>query len=78
VASRFGRAASLRFVRWEEWRKGVSEQDAAGTWDHIAHSPNCSIDKASRSLGYRPRYSSPQAVWEALDWMTEHEVIDAE
>jgi nucleoside-diphosphate-sugar epimerase len=41
-------------------------------------SPNCSIDKASSSLGYWPRYSSLQAVGEALDWMTEHEVIDAE
>jgi nucleoside-diphosphate-sugar epimerase len=77
VAGWFGRAARLRFVPWEEWRKGVSEQDAAATWDHIAHSPNCSIDKACRSLGYWPRYSSFQAVGEALDWMTEHEVIDA-
>jgi nucleoside-diphosphate-sugar epimerase len=78
VAGWFGRTAHLRFVPWEEWRKGVSEQDAAATWDHIAHSPNCSINKASRSLGYWPRYSSLQAVGEALDWMTEHEVIDAE
>jgi nucleoside-diphosphate-sugar epimerase len=76
VADRFGRAARLRFVAWEEWRKGVSEQEAAATWDHIAHSPNCSIDKARRSLGYCPRYGSLQAVEEALDWMVEHEVID--
>jgi nucleoside-diphosphate-sugar epimerase len=78
VAGKFGRAASLRFVPWEEWRKGVSEQDAAPTWDHIAHSPNCSIDKASRLLGYRPRYGSLQAVWEALDWLAEHQPIGAE
>jgi nucleoside-diphosphate-sugar epimerase len=78
VACRFGRAAHLRFVSWEEWREGVSERDAAATWDHIAHSPNCSINKAGRSFGYQPRYSSLQAVWEALDWMIEHEMIDAE
>ena len=77
VAGWFGRSARLRFVPWEGWRKGVSEQDAAATWDHIAHSPNCSINKASRSLGYWPRYSSLQAVEEAVAWMTEHEVIDA-
>ena len=77
VAGRFGRDAHLRFVPWEEWRKGVSEQDATATWDHIAHSPNCSIDKARGSLGYWPRYSSLQAVGGALDWMTEHEMIDA-
>jgi nucleoside-diphosphate-sugar epimerase len=78
VAGWFGRSAQLRFVPWEEWRKGASEQDAAATWDHIAHSPNCSINKASRSLGYWPRYSSLQAVEEAVDWMIEHEVIDVE
>jgi nucleoside-diphosphate-sugar epimerase len=77
VAGRFGRAANLRFVPWEEWREGVSERDAATTWDHIAHSPNCSIDKAVRALGYWPRYGSLEAVWEALDWMTEHGTIDA-
>src|SRR5215216_5814847 len=76
VAGWFGKAARLRFVPWEEWHKGVSEQDAAATWDHIAHSPNCSILKASHSLGYRPRYGSLQAVGEAIEWMAEHEVID--
>ena len=29
--------------------------DADGTWDHIAHSPNCSIAKARRLLDYQPR-----------------------
>jgi nucleoside-diphosphate-sugar epimerase len=77
VARWFGKAARLRFVPWEQWRKGVSEQDGAATWDHIAHSPNCSIDKASCSLDYRPRYSSLQAVGEAVEWMIEQEMIDA-
>jgi nucleoside-diphosphate-sugar epimerase len=45
------------------------------TWDHIAHSPNCSIAKARRLLGYHPRYSSLQAVRESVDWLIEHEVI---
>ncbi|MDQ2998305.1 MAG: NAD(P)-dependent oxidoreductase, partial [Chloroflexota bacterium] len=35
--------------------------------DHIAHSPNCSIAKAQRLLEYRPRYSSLQAVCEAVE-----------
>jgi nucleoside-diphosphate-sugar epimerase len=42
---------------------------AGATWSHIAHSPNSSIAKAVRLLGYRPRYSSTQAVREALDWL---------
>ena len=39
------------------------------TWDHIAHSPNCSIAKAQRLLGYTPRYSSLEAVQEAVSAM---------
>jgi nucleoside-diphosphate-sugar epimerase len=44
----------------------VSEEDAAATWDHIAHSPCCSIEKAKR-IGYQPRYSSLEAVRESVD-----------
>jgi nucleoside-diphosphate-sugar epimerase len=76
VAHWFARDARLRFMPWDEWRKGVSEQDARATWDHIAHSPNCSIAKAQRLLDYRPRYSSLQAVYEAVQWMIEHKVIE--
>ncbi len=66
IAAWMGQRANLRFLPWEEWRGGVSEADAAATWDHIAHSPNCSIAKARRLLGYSPRYSSLEAVQEAL------------
>ena len=69
VASWYGKEARLSFLPWEEWRKTVGEKEAKATWDHIAHSPNCSIAKAQRLLGYRPRYSSLQAVREAVDWL---------
>jgi nucleoside-diphosphate-sugar epimerase len=69
VAGWYGRTAELTFLPWEQWRTTV-EADAAGlTWDHIAHSPNSSIAKAVRLLDYRPRYSSLQAVREALEWL---------
>jgi nucleoside-diphosphate-sugar epimerase len=71
----FGQSARLRFMPWEEWRTTVSEEEAAATWDHIAHSPNCSIAKARRLLGYHPRYSSLQAVYEALQWLIQNGVI---
>jgi nucleoside-diphosphate-sugar epimerase len=32
------------------------------TLDHIAHSPNCSIEKTRRLLGYSPRYTSLEAI----------------
>lgn len=66
VAGWFGQEARLRFAPWDEFRRGVPEQDAAATWDHIAHSPNCSIEKARRLLGYEPRYTSLEAIREAL------------
>ena len=59
----------MRFVPWEEWRDTVSEEDAKMSWDHIAHSPNYSIDKARRLLCYSPLYSSLQTVKEAVGWL---------
>lgn len=67
----FGRAPNLEFSAWEEWRKTVSEDEARATWDHIAHSPNCSIAKAQARIGYQPRYTSLQAVQEAVQRLIE-------
>jgi nucleoside-diphosphate-sugar epimerase len=69
VAAWFGRPPRLRFLPWPEWRTTVAEAEASATWDHIAHSPSCSIAKAERLLEYRPRYTSLQAVHEALQWL---------
>ena len=65
----FGHQPALSFSPWEEWRRTVAEEDARATWDHIAHSPSCSINKARRLLAYAPRYSSLQAVTESLEWL---------
>jgi nucleoside-diphosphate-sugar epimerase len=75
VAGWFGQPAVLRYLPWEEWRATVSPEDAEATWDHIAHSPNCSIAKAQRLLDYRPRYSSLQGVYESVQWLIENKVI---
>ena len=75
VAGWFGQQAQIRFLPWEEWRSTVSEKDANITWDHIARSPNCSIGKASRLLGYQPRYSSLEAIRESLLWLFDRGVI---
>ena len=66
MAAHFGKPARLGFLPWEEWRKTVTESQARATWDHIAHSPNCSIAKARERLGYAPRYTSIEAVIEAV------------
>jgi nucleoside-diphosphate-sugar epimerase len=69
MARWFGVQPRLAFLPWEEWKKGVSAQEAQSTWDHIAHSPNCSIEKARRLLGYTPRYSSIEGVCESVTWL---------
>ncbi len=68
----FGQEPRLSFLPWDEWRKTVQEEDAEATWDHIAHSPNASIEKARRLLAYEPRYSSLEAVQESVDWLVAH------
>src|SRR5205807_1895255 len=65
MACWFGRKPRLKFLPWEEWRVNFSEKDAAVTLDHIAHSPNCSIEKARSLLAYAPEYSSLDAVQES-------------
>lgn len=75
MAAWFGKEAKLSYLPWEQWRTTVSEQDARATWDHIAHSPNASIAKAQRLIGYQPRYTSLQAVYEAVTWLIANRVI---
>ena len=66
IAAFLGQPAKLAFLPFEQWKDTVSERDARVTFDHIAHSPNCSIEKARRLLGYNPRYSSCEAVQESI------------
>ena len=72
MADWFGQPARLRYLPWDEWKATVAPEEAQATWEHIARSPNCSIDKARRLLGYQPRYSSLQAVQESASWLIDH------
>jgi nucleoside-diphosphate-sugar epimerase len=71
----FGREPKLRYLPWPEWKQEQSELEAAQTYDHIAHSPNCSIAKAERMLGYRARYGSIEAVYESVSWLIERGIV---
>jgi nucleoside-diphosphate-sugar epimerase len=75
AASWFGQTAWLKFLPWEAFCQAVPQGDWVMTWDHIAHSPNASIAKAQRLLDYQPRYTSLEAVYEAVMWMVDHDVI---
>ena len=78
VAGWFGREAVLSFLPWEQYRAAVAPEHAQATWEHISRSPSMSIAKAEGRLGYRPRYSSLQAVAEALQWLADHGQLDVD
>ena len=72
------RRRSSRFLPWPEWKARQTEEEATATWEHIAHSPSCSIAKAERLLGYRPRYTSLEAVQESVSWLIEQGIVKTE
>ena len=74
----FGKPARLRFEPFETWAaSGPDEADVQQTASHLAHSPNCSFDKARSLLGYSPRYSSLQAVQEAVTWLIQQGIVES-
>lgn len=72
----FEHAPRLEFLPYEDWRRTASEKNARTTWDHIAHSPNCSIAKARTLLRYEPRYTSLQAVQQSVIVMRRTGLLD--
>lgn len=76
VAGWFGEPARLKYLPFDEWKIGKSEQAAQATFDHIAHSPNASIAKAEQLLDFHLRYSSLQTVREALAWLVANREVD--
>lgn len=73
----FGREPHLEFKPYAEWKTDMDEHEARATWEHIAHSPNCSIAKAEKLLGYVPRYTSLQAVQESVTRLIENGLVKA-
>ncbi len=73
----FGREPNLEYAPLEEWAKSVEDDwDVQQTSTHVHHSPNHSIEKARHLLGYEPRYSSLQAVQEAVTWLIDQGVVE--
>jgi nucleoside-diphosphate-sugar epimerase len=66
VAGWYGREANLEFVDWQEYVRRVGEEHARVTRDHVGRGIAASIDRARSVLGYAPRYSSLEALREAL------------
>jgi len=76
VAGWFGREPKLVFLPWPEWKARQTDEEAQATWEHIYRSPNSSIEKARRLIGYEPRYTSLEAVYESLTWLIEQGIVE--
>jgi nucleoside-diphosphate-sugar epimerase len=68
----FGHEPNTGFAPYAEWAKGETQEDAAATWEHIARSPNCSMEKAKALLGFKPCHSSLEAVQESVGWLIDN------
>ena len=66
AAAWYGRKADLRFEPYDTWKNRFSPKDAEATLTHILHSPSGSMKKAEQLLGFRPKYTSLEAVRECL------------
>jgi nucleoside-diphosphate-sugar epimerase len=69
MASWFGHKGNLRYQPFDKWKETVTEEHAEITFEQIPICTNCSIEKAKRLLDYQPRYSSFEAITEAVSWL---------
>jgi len=59
----------LEFTDWTEFERRAGSEHAGATRDHTMRSISASIDRAREVLGYAPRYSTLDALHEALAWL---------
>src|SRR5580692_4407658 len=73
VARWFGREPVLKLVDWAEFERRAGAGASGTTREHTDRSITASIDRARQVLGYAPRYSSLEALHEALTWLVAHD-----
>jgi nucleoside-diphosphate-sugar epimerase len=76
VARWFGREPVLDFVDWAEFDRRTGPEQAEITREHVFRSIAASIDRARQTLGYAPRYTTLQALHEALTWLVANGQVD--
>ena len=69
VARWFSREPVLDLVDWDEFGRRVAPGHAETTREHTFRSITASIGQARETLGYAPRYTSLDALHEALTWL---------
>lgn len=76
VAAWFGRDPMLELVDWVEFERRVGAEHAGATREHVGRGIAASIERARSVLGYAPRYSSLDALHEALRWLAANGRVD--
>jgi nucleoside-diphosphate-sugar epimerase len=76
AAGWFGREPVLDFVDWDEFGQRVGPEHAEATREHTFRSITASIARGREVLGYAPRYSSLDALHEALEWLVAAGQVD--
>jgi nucleoside-diphosphate-sugar epimerase len=71
----FGHEPKLSYSPFDVWKNSQTEENWRATWEHVARSPSHSIEKAQKLIGYEPRYSSLQAVYESVDALIARGVV---
>jgi nucleoside-diphosphate-sugar epimerase len=69
VAAWFGRDPVLELVGWPEFERRAGAEHAAATRAHVERSIAAGIDRARAILGYAPRWTTLDALREALRWL---------
>ncbi|MGK0281485.1 MAG: nucleoside-diphosphate-sugar epimerase [Patiriisocius sp.] len=67
MIERYKSKSEIGYLSLPELAEQQSDADYQDTVEHIRHSPNCSMEKARKLLGFRPRYSAIEAINIALD-----------
>jgi nucleoside-diphosphate-sugar epimerase len=76
VAAWWGQTANLEFVGWDDYEHLVGPEHAEATREHVGRSITASIDRARRVLDYAPRYTTLQALKEAVQWLAARGHVD--
>ena len=71
-----GNEPVLDFVDWAEFERRAGAEHAEATREHTMRSITASIGRARAVLGYAPRYSTLDALREALAWLVANGQVD--
>ena len=76
VAGWFGREPVIELFDWVEFERRVGLEHAGVSREHVIRSIAASIDRARDVLGYRPRYTSLDAVHGSVRWLAANGLVD--